>query len=125
MTERISNRLGIPITATTFHKLGLDTLKKARNESLDVLEDTSKFVNQYFEKELLKQPETVKLLLEYFAYYLHIPANMDNFDSLGEAYAYERGWTLKPSSPSTIERSLSILRWRRAVSRSIRSAVRK
>lgn len=54
MTERISNRLGIPITATTFHKLGLDTLKKARNESLDVLEDTSKFVNQYFEKELLK-----------------------------------------------------------------------
>lgn len=91
MTERISNRLGIPITATTFHKLGLDTLKKARNESLDVLEDTSKFVNQYFEKELLKQPETVKLLLEYFAYYLHIPANMDNFDSLGEAYAYEKG----------------------------------
>lgn len=91
MTERISSRLGIPITATTFHKLGLDTLKKARNESLDVLEDTSKFVNQYFEKELLKQPETVKLLLEYFAYYLHIPANMDNFDSLGEAYAYEKG----------------------------------
>lgn len=91
MTERISNRLGIPITATTFHKLGLDTLKKARNESLDVLEDTSKFVNQYFEKELLKQPETIKLLLEYFAYYLHIPANMDNFDSLGEAYAYEKG----------------------------------
>ncbi len=91
MTERISNRLGIPITATTFHKLGLDTLKKARNESLDVLEDTSKFVNQYFEKELLKQPEMVKLLLEYFAYYLHIPANMDNFDSLGEAYAYEKG----------------------------------
>lgn len=91
MTERISNRLGIPITATTFHKLGLDTLKKARNESLDVLEDTSKFVNQYFEKELLKQPETVKLLLEYFAYYLHIPANMDNFESLGEAYAYEKG----------------------------------
>lgn len=72
-------------------KLGLDTLKKARNESLDVLEDTSKFVNQYFEKELLKQPEMVKLLLEYFAYYLHIPANMDNFDSLGEAYAYEKG----------------------------------
>ena len=91
MTERISNRLGIPITATTFHKLGLDTLKKARNESLDVLEDTLKFVNQYFEKELLKQPETIKLLLEYFAYYLHIPANMDNFDSLGEAYAYEKG----------------------------------
>lgn len=91
MTERISKRLGIPITATTFHKLGLDILKKARNESIDVLEDTTKFVNQYFETELLSQPESVKLLLEYFAYYLHIPANMDEFASLGEAYAYEKG----------------------------------
>ena len=91
MTERISKRLGIPITATTFHKLGLDILKKARNESLDVLEDASKYVNQYFENELLKRPKIVKLLLEYFAYYLHIPADMENFDSLGEAYAYEKG----------------------------------
>ena len=91
MTERISKRHGIPITATTFHKLGLDILKKARNESLDVLEDASKYVNQYFENELLKRPEIVKLLLEYFAYYLHIPADMENFDSLGEAYAYEKG----------------------------------
>lgn len=91
MTERISNRLGIPITATTFHKLGLDILKKSRNESIDVLEDTAKYINQYFENELLKQPEIVKLLLEYFAYYLHIPADMENFDSLGEAYAYEKG----------------------------------
>ena len=57
MTERITKRLGIPITATTFHKLGLDILKKARNESLDVLEDASKYVNQYFENELLKRPK--------------------------------------------------------------------
>lgn len=91
MTDRISKRLGIPITATTFHKLGLDILKASGGQSIDVLEDTSDFVNSYFENELMKQPETVKFLLEYFAYYLHIPADMEKFDSLGEAYDYERG----------------------------------
>lgn len=91
MTDRISKRLGIPIAATTFHKLGLDILKASSGQSIDVLEDTSDFVNSYFENELMKQPETVKLLLEYFAYYLHIPADMEKFDSLGDAYAYERG----------------------------------
>ena len=63
MTERISKRLGIPITATTFHKLGLDILKKARNESLDVLEDASKYVNQYFENELLNLTKNERIVL--------------------------------------------------------------
>lgn len=91
MTERIGQKLGIPIQATTFHKLGLDIIKAAKNESIDVLEDIGKYVNQYFEEELMSQPETIKLLIEYFAYYLHIPADMTQFDTLGDVYAYEKG----------------------------------
>lgn len=91
MTERIGKRLGIPVQATTFHKLGLDILKQARGESMDVFEDTSKYVSQYFESELMGQPETIKLLIEYFAYYLHLPADMSKFETLGDAYAYEKG----------------------------------
>lgn len=91
MTERISGRLGIPIQATTFHKLGLDIITDSSGTRPDVLDSLSGFVRSYFEEHLMQDPKAVRQLVEYFAYYLHIPADMEQFGSLGAAYEYEKG----------------------------------
>ena len=90
MTERISGRLGIPINATTFHKLGLDIITAAEGKRPEVQDNLLDFVRNYFENEVVGHPELVKDLIEFFAYYLHIPADMEKFDSLGAAYEYEK-----------------------------------
>ena len=90
MTERISGRLGIPVQATTFHKLGLDIITSAEGKRPDVQDNLVDFVRNYFENEVVSHPGLVKQLIEFFAYYLHIPADMEKFDSLGAAYEYEK-----------------------------------
>ena len=90
MTERIANRLGIDIEATTFHKLGLDIIKAAKGYRPDVSEGLSSFVTDYFENEIINQPQIIRCLLEYFAYYLNIPSDLDECASLGEVYDHEK-----------------------------------
>lgn len=90
MTTRISDRLGIPVHATTFHKLGLDIISDAEGKRPDVSDSLDEFVMEYFENSIVNDTKVIKSLIEYFAYYLDIPANLDNFDSLGEAYEYNK-----------------------------------
>ena len=90
MTERIAGRLGISVQATTFHKLGLDIITAAEGKRPDVQDNLVDFVRNYFENEVISHPELVKQLIEFFAYYFHIPADMEKFDSLGAAYEYEK-----------------------------------
>lgn len=91
MTERIAGRLEIPVQATTFHKLGLDIITSAEGRRPDVLDDLQDFVHGYFEKNLVDDPTAARNLIEYFAYYINIPADMAKFDSLGAAYEFEKG----------------------------------
>ena len=94
MTERIQ-KLGFPVKATTFHKLGLDIITSFNGTRPDVQDNLRKFVKDYFENTVLTNPLLVKLLIEYFAYYLHIPANLEDFSSLGELYEHEKGMDLE------------------------------
>ena len=52
MTERIQERLGVPLEATTFHKLGLDILKSDLGFRPEVFDDLELFVKNFFEREL-------------------------------------------------------------------------
>mgnify|MGYP002761826032 FL=1 len=90
MTERIAGKLDIPVQATTFHKLGLDIITAAEGKRPEVQDNLTDFVRNYFENEIASHPDLVKQLIEFFAYYLHIPADMEKFDSLGAAYEYEK-----------------------------------
>lgn len=92
MTDRIQKRLGINAEATTFHKLGLDIIKTSDGCRPEVSDDDglSRFVHGFFEKELLKHPELIKSLTEYFTYYLEIPDRMEDCSSLGELYEEEK-----------------------------------
>ncbi len=90
MTERIKDRIGIPVEATTFHKLGLDIIKAATGSRPEVVEDLNDFVTGYFEETLMNTPVLMRYLIEYFAYYLNIPADMSKFESIGAAYEHEK-----------------------------------
>lgn len=92
MTERIQKKLGIPADATTFHKLGLDIITNADEKRPEILEENglNEFVHNFFESELLNHPELIKNLTEYFAYFLEIPDDMENYSSLGELYEEEK-----------------------------------
>lgn len=95
MTERISGKLGIPVSATTFHKLGLDLIREAEGKRPDVYEGLTDFCRNYFQNVITTQADRVRCIIEFFAYYLHIPADMEQFGSLGEAYDYEKSVDLE------------------------------
>lgn len=90
MTERILGRLGISVEATTFHKLGLDIITASDGKRPDVQDNLLDFVRSYFENDLVKNPKSVRTLIEFFANYLYIPVDMERFDSLGALYEHEK-----------------------------------
>ena len=90
MTGRIRGRLGLDVVATTFHKLGLDILTQASGKRPEVVDHLSSFVRDYFQHTVFGNPTAVRNLLHFLAYYLKIPADKQNFSSLGEAIDAER-----------------------------------
>ena len=98
MEERIHGRMGIPIDAFTFHRLGLDIIAGAENRKPDVYADIDGFVGKYLTHLVMKKPEEMKNLIQYFAYFLRIPAELEKYDSLGEAYDHERSADLETLS---------------------------
>lgn len=95
MTNRIQKNLNIPITATTFHKLGLDILKQSLGYFPEIFDNLIPFVNNFFENDLLNNEKLVQNLTDYFTYYLEIPDDLDNFSSLGEYYENEKSLDLE------------------------------
>lgn len=95
MTDRIATKLGYNVQATTFHKLGLDILKQASNKVYDVLDDMRQFLEDYFTKKISEDKNLLRNLIEFFAYYLQIPADIDSYGSLGEAYDHEKSADLE------------------------------
>lgn len=95
MTERIKNKLGINVEATTFHKLGLDVIKNNLGYRPDIFDDLSGFIHHFFDSELLNHQDLVKSLTEYFTYYLEIPEDMSSYSSLGDLYELEKSSDLE------------------------------
>lgn len=69
MTDRISGKLGIPVSATTFHKLGLDLIREAEGKRPDVYEGLTDFCRDYFQNVITTQAGQVRCIIEFFAYY--------------------------------------------------------
>ncbi len=85
MTERIQKKLGIPITAMTFHKLGLDiitSLDKARPEVPD--NELSETINRYFSENVASNNKILGDVVRFYSMYLAVPKNLEEFDTLGE-----------------------------------------
>ena len=93
ITERINNKLNIPVTAVTFHKLGLDILKNYQMPT--IIDNTKKILSDYFNKEVLKDYTTLKNIFEFFLYYLNVPKNLQDFDCLGSYIDNQRSIDLE------------------------------
>lgn len=90
MQERISGRLNIKVDARTFHSLGLNIISRGLGYQPDVLDpnkgEVERLIDKYFEEEVLKDFEVMENLIEFFAYYLNIPQDLDKVNNLGEVY---------------------------------------
>ena len=100
MAERASAALqDKKVSATTFHKLGMDIITEANcgksKKRPEVYEDVRGVVEQYIESKIKENKTAVKNLLEYFAYYLHIPADIEKYETLGDAFDAEKGADLE------------------------------
>lgn len=95
MTDRINTKLNISIEATTFHKLGLDIIKEATGERPDVFDNFDGYISDFFDNKVSNDKELIKALIEYFAYYLEIPTELEDYDCLGDVYDHEKSADLE------------------------------
>ena len=97
MNDRIARKMGYGVQAVTFHKLGLDIIAAGPKGKPDVFEDKdfTKFMDKFFKERVLGKPAVIRSLIEYFAYYINIPPDMEQFSSSGEVIEYERNSDLE------------------------------
>lgn len=92
LNERLEN-IGLSTRATTFHKLGYDTIKKYQTTvpAITNANTLTNVVKTYLEKEISDDPEAVEAFIKYVACYMNIPDEAENYDSLGEKLDVEKG----------------------------------
>ena len=91
MSDRIHNKLGIGVDASTFHRFGLHIISEASNERPDVNDAMENIIKEYFRNIIVEDSKMVRLLVEFFGYYIDIPSVAADFDSLGDCFDHERG----------------------------------
>jgi DNA helicase IV len=92
LNERLKN-IGLGARATTFHKLGYDTIKKHQATLPAVTNENtvSNIVKGYLQKEIFDNDEALKAYIVYVACYMNIPEGHESYESLGEKIDTEKG----------------------------------
>ncbi|HNB81963.1 MAG TPA: UvrD-helicase domain-containing protein, partial [Chitinophagaceae bacterium] len=92
LNERLKN-IGLEAKATTFHKLGYDTIKQnlANIPTLTNENTLGNIVRNYLEKDIFDNSEALEAYIVYVACYMNIPEEHENFGSLGEKMDIEKG----------------------------------
>ncbi|OYU82491.1 MAG: hypothetical protein CFE24_15415 [Flavobacterium sp. BFFFF2] len=96
LNERLL-KIGLGARATTFHKLGYDTIKKYHPTVPSVTNENtlSKVVKAYLKDEIFNDDAALKAYIVYIACYMNIPEEDENYDSLGEKIDTEKGIDLQ------------------------------
>ncbi len=90
LKERINKDFKIPALVCTFHKFGVEILKKQTDEHLKVLTSSYNLVKDYFDKVLCNDNEKLKEFLKFFVFYFDIPNYALDFKSLNEYFNYKK-----------------------------------
>jgi DNA helicase-4 len=92
LNERLKN-IGLGARATTFHKLGYDTIKKNLTTVPVLTNDNtlSNVVKEYLEKEIFSNAAALEAYIVYVACYMNIPEEHESYNSLGEKLDTEKG----------------------------------
>lgn len=85
MTERIHERLGINITALTFHKLGMSIIRNY-DQKFDVSDILDSIISEYFKSVVINDKIQMENIIIFFSNYINIPQDLDNISNLGEYY---------------------------------------
>ena len=106
--------IGLNTEATTFHKLGYDTIKKVETTFPSVTNESTltKVIKEFLQKDIFENTEAVESFIQYVACYMNIPEEIDNYNSLGEKIDTEKGidfHTLKSKNESLNKVSKSSL----------------
>ncbi|MDD4378299.1 MAG: UvrD-helicase domain-containing protein, partial [Eubacteriales bacterium] len=90
MSQRIAKKLHIDVEAKTFHKFGLGIMTKSYGKRFDIAEDyfLPNLIDQYFESHVSGDRKQIENLINFFGYYLNIPKDWEEFNSLGDCYDY-------------------------------------
>ena len=104
LNERIKE-IGLGVVATTFHKLGYDTIKKYIKDTPAVTNESTlnRVIKEYLQKDIFNDTEAIESYIQYVACYMNIPKEFDNYNSFGEKLDTEKGidfQTLKSKSES-------------------------
>ena len=92
LNERLKN-IGLAARATTFHKLGYDTIKQ-NTENIPALTNENtlpNIVKEFLEKDIFNHAAALEAYIVYVACYMSIPEEHDNYNSLGEKLDTEKG----------------------------------
>lgn len=87
LKEKINKKFKIPVHICTFHKFGMDILKKQKGELRPLITGYN-IVSDYFEKVLCEDNEKLKDFLVFFNYYFDIPTGALSFKSINEYHRY-------------------------------------
>jgi DNA helicase IV len=88
MDDRIANKLGVKVDVKTFHKLGLEIISHARKAKPDVFSGLDKVIDEYFKNQLFMTKNYLQMLLHFFGFYLNIPKDFSDFDSVGDYHEH-------------------------------------
>lgn len=92
LNERLEN-IGLKTKATTFHKLGYDTIKKYHSAIPALANENtlSSAIKTYLQEDIFNNKEALQAYIQYVACYMNIPEEYDNYSSFGEKLDTEKG----------------------------------
>jgi len=89
MEERIAKKLNVDIQVKTFHKLGLDLIVQKYNKRPEIQSNLGSVIDEYFNQTIYTNKKYLYMIVEFFAYYLQIPKEVDDFESLESYHEYQ------------------------------------
>jgi len=96
LNERLK-KLNLNTTATTFHKLGYDFVKKFASDVPALANEglLSNVIKSFFKKDILSEKLSLDSFMQFIACYMVIPEEDDKFNSLGEKIDINKGLKLE------------------------------
>lgn len=92
LNERLK-KIGLNTKATTFHKLGYDTIKKLQSTIPAITNENTLYnvIKDFFKNEIFSDQKALEAYIIYVACYMNIPEENESYDSLGEKLDIEKG----------------------------------
>lgn len=81
MTDRINSKLGIPIQAMTFHKLGYSILN---SKNFTIVDNLNEIISKYFKENIVNDDNKISEILNFFLYYLNETSDPSDYKTFGD-----------------------------------------